>query len=170
MNHYRLIAFLILLLISIRLPAETLTGRIVGVSDGDTLTLIDAEHIPHKIRLSGIDTPEKRQPFGEKAKTAFPRSRTTERPRPNAGKLTAIGAAFALFLSTDGMLAWNKSRVDWHGGIGSTPRNRRDRNVPTTNTPSYWPNYIASGCGRARIRYRRGNGGAMGGYAENLMK
>ena len=48
-----------LVLVSVRLPAETLTGRIVGVSDGDTLTLLDAERLTHKIRLSGIDAPEK---------------------------------------------------------------------------------------------------------------
>ncbi|NMG17687.1 thermonuclease family protein [Aromatoleum bremense] len=44
--------------------AETLTGRIVGVSDGDTVTLLDINKQQHKIRLQGIDAPEKRQPFG----------------------------------------------------------------------------------------------------------
>ena len=44
--------------------AETLTGRIVGVSDGDTVTLLDGAKRQYKIRLQGIDAPEKRQPFG----------------------------------------------------------------------------------------------------------
>lgn len=48
--------------------AETLTGRVVGVTDGDTLTLLDATRQPHKIRLAGIDAPEKKQDFGQKAK------------------------------------------------------------------------------------------------------
>lgn len=43
-------------------------GRVVGVSDGDTITVLDAEQVTHKIRLSGIDAPEKVQPFGERAK------------------------------------------------------------------------------------------------------
>ena len=68
MPRHRLFVFLLLLLIAARVPAEMLTGRIVGVSDGDTLTLLDAEHVSHKIRIAGIDAPEKKQPFGEKAK------------------------------------------------------------------------------------------------------
>ena len=39
-----------------------------GGRDGDTLTLLDAEHTQHKIRLSGIDAPEKAQAFGEPSK------------------------------------------------------------------------------------------------------
>jgi endonuclease YncB( thermonuclease family) len=45
--------------------AETLVGRVVGITDGDTLTIVDADRIQHKIRIAGIDAPEKRQPFGE---------------------------------------------------------------------------------------------------------
>ena len=37
--------------------AATLTGRIVSISDGDTVTLLDANLQQHKIRLSGIDAP-----------------------------------------------------------------------------------------------------------------
>jgi endonuclease YncB( thermonuclease family) len=48
--------------------AETLTGRVVGVSDGDTVTVLDADHQQHKIRLQGIDAPEKAQPFGQRSK------------------------------------------------------------------------------------------------------
>ena len=46
-------------------------GRVVGISDGDTLTLVDDAHVQHKIRLSGIDAPEKKQGFGEKSKTSL---------------------------------------------------------------------------------------------------
>jgi endonuclease YncB( thermonuclease family) len=48
--------------------AETLHGRVVGVSDGDTITVLDASNQQHKIRLSGIDAPEKAQPFGQRSK------------------------------------------------------------------------------------------------------
>ena len=48
--------------------AETLEGRVVEISDGDTLTLLDSEKRTHKIRLSGIDAPEKDQPFGQRSK------------------------------------------------------------------------------------------------------
>ena len=48
--------------------AETLTGRVVKVADGDTLTLLDASNFKHKIRISGIDAPERKQPFGTASK------------------------------------------------------------------------------------------------------
>lgn len=51
--------------------ASTLTGRVVGISDGDTVTVLDASKRTHKIRLLGIDSPEKKQPFGERAKQSL---------------------------------------------------------------------------------------------------
>ena len=45
-----------------------LTGRVVGVTDGDTITVLAAGNVQHRIRLHGIDCPEKPQPFGTKAK------------------------------------------------------------------------------------------------------
>jgi endonuclease YncB( thermonuclease family) len=48
--------------------SEWLHGRVVGVSDGDTITVLDADHQQYKIRLSGIDAPEKAQPFGQRSK------------------------------------------------------------------------------------------------------
>lgn len=48
--------------------ADTLTGRVVGVADGDTVTVLDADRQQHKIRLGGIDAPEKAQPFGQRSK------------------------------------------------------------------------------------------------------
>ena len=51
--------------------AETLVGRIIGVADGDTLTLFDSSKQSHKIRLSGIDAPEKKQAFGQQSKLSL---------------------------------------------------------------------------------------------------
>ena len=48
--------------------ADVLLGRVVGVSDGDTITVIDDDQKTHKVRLSGIDAPEKAQAFGQQAK------------------------------------------------------------------------------------------------------
>ena len=60
------------LLVSIA-HAETLLGRVVGVADGDTITVLDADRQQHKIRLGGIDAPEKAQPFGERSKQSLSR-------------------------------------------------------------------------------------------------
>ena len=51
--------------------AESLSGRIIAVADGDTLTLLDRSFVEHKIRLSGIDAPEKKQSFGQRAKATL---------------------------------------------------------------------------------------------------
>jgi endonuclease YncB( thermonuclease family) len=48
--------------------AEVLVGRTVGVADGDTVTLLDAERQQQKIRLAGIDAPARKQAFGQVAK------------------------------------------------------------------------------------------------------
>ena len=42
-------------------------GKVVGISDGDTITVLH-NNKGEKVRLYGIDTPEKRQDFGNKAK------------------------------------------------------------------------------------------------------
>ena len=38
--------------------AETLSGKVVGVTDGDTITVLDADNQQHTIRLFAIDAPE----------------------------------------------------------------------------------------------------------------
>lgn len=48
--------------------ASTLRGKVIGVSDGDTITVLDANNQQHKIRLAGIDAPEKSQAFGSRSK------------------------------------------------------------------------------------------------------
>jgi endonuclease YncB( thermonuclease family) len=47
--------------------AETLTGRVIGVADGDTLTIL-VDQRTAVIRLDGIDAPEKGRAFGQAAK------------------------------------------------------------------------------------------------------
>lgn len=44
---------------------KILRGRIIGITDGDTVELLDNQEQSYKIRLKGIDAPEKRQPFGD---------------------------------------------------------------------------------------------------------
>lgn len=46
-----------------------LEGKIIKVSDGDTVTLLDQKNRKHKIRLDGIDCPESDQAYGRKATT-----------------------------------------------------------------------------------------------------
>ena len=46
----------------------TLSGRVVRIADGDTITVLDASNTQHRIRLQGIDAPESKQDFGTQSK------------------------------------------------------------------------------------------------------
>lgn len=48
-------------------PESEMQGKVVGVSDGDTVTVLSSNET-FKIRLAGIDAPEKKQAFGTRAK------------------------------------------------------------------------------------------------------
>lgn len=58
----------LLLAATASLQAAELEGKVVGVSDGDTITVLDASKTQHKVRLAGIDAPEKGQDFGQRSK------------------------------------------------------------------------------------------------------
>lgn len=45
--------------------SSSISGSVVGVTDGDTIKVLDADRVMHKVRLTGIDAPEKGQPFGK---------------------------------------------------------------------------------------------------------
>lgn len=53
------------------LAQNQVLGRVVGVSDGDTITVLDAANQQHKVRLEGIDAPERGQAYGAKATEAL---------------------------------------------------------------------------------------------------
>lgn len=51
--------------------ALKLIGEVVAVADGDTVTVLDSDKQQHRIRLAGIDAPEKRQAFGNRSRQAL---------------------------------------------------------------------------------------------------
>lgn len=65
-RRFATVAAACLLLVS-SARADTLSGKVIAVADGDTLTVLVGQQ-PVKIRVSGIDAPEKKQPFGQRAK------------------------------------------------------------------------------------------------------
>jgi micrococcal nuclease len=69
----RALAVLLLPLWLLAVPAIAETvyhGKVVKIADGDTLTIL-VDNQQHRIRLSDIDTPERKQPFGTRAKQAL---------------------------------------------------------------------------------------------------
>lgn len=64
--------FALLLALSVNAAvAESIDCKVVGVSDGDTLTCLTDAKQQIKVRLAQIDAPEKAQPFGDRSKQAL---------------------------------------------------------------------------------------------------
>jgi endonuclease YncB( thermonuclease family) len=63
--------FLILFFSSAVLFADAIRGRVVGITDGDTVVVLTKEKKQVKIRLNCIDAPEKNQDFGQRAKQSL---------------------------------------------------------------------------------------------------
>lgn len=146
-----LLAFALLILLTLPASAKTLKGKVVGVVDGDTLTvLVDGKG--ERIRLYGIDCPEKAQPYGKAAK-----KRTSElvfgqtvcgRPTVMAARSATSGCRTAAAWAH----CWS-GRV-WRGGTSAMPPrimilNRSSEPLGTRS----WD------CGGSPIRFHLGSGG-----------
>lgn len=96
--------------------ANQLTGKVVGVLDGDTLDVLSPANVSYRVRLTGIDAPEKSQPFGQSAKQllselAFARPVTVtwqknDRYGRVVGKAEVAGKDLGLTMIANG-LAWH---------------------------------------------------------------
>jgi endonuclease YncB( thermonuclease family) len=59
-------------LVATTAAAQTnLAGRVVAIADGDTITVLDASRTQHRIRIAGIDAPERGQPGGQRSKESL---------------------------------------------------------------------------------------------------
>ena len=85
---------LLLLLPSLALAApvqQVFEARVVAVADGDTITVLDDHHLQHRIRVAGIDAPEKAQPFGERSKQNLSRAVFGQEVRIEWAKMDRYG-------------------------------------------------------------------------------
>lgn len=99
----------------------TVAGQVVGVTDGDTITVLDDQRTQHKIRLAGIDAPEKAQAFGQRSKEhlsslVFGKQVTVEaakqdRYRRTVGKVIIDGRDANLSMVVDGF-AWHYKKYE----------------------------------------------------------
>lgn len=67
----RTLLILLIMIFSQVCIAATINGKVIGVSDGDTIIIMDNTNTQHKIRLAGIDAPEKSQAFGSASKSSL---------------------------------------------------------------------------------------------------
>ena len=124
-------ATILALLFGLTCHAGTIEGRVVGVADGDTVTVLDAEMVQHKIRLSGIDAPENGQAYGNRSKESlsdlvFSRSVTVETEKKDrygrdVGKVLINGV--------DANLAQVQRGFAWHYKVYEREQSANDRNL-----------------------------------------
>ena len=101
--------------------AEVLNGTVVGISDGDTITVQDKSNNEHKVRLMGIDAPEKSQAFGNEAKQTLSNYiykkevsveyKKYDKYKRIVGKVTLDGQDICLKMIVDGM-AWHYTKYE----------------------------------------------------------
>jgi micrococcal nuclease len=70
------------------------SGRVVGIADGDTLTVLAGE-VPHRVRLAQIDAPEKKQPWGERSRQSLADLCFGQQVRVSPGKTDLYGRTVA---------------------------------------------------------------------------
>ena len=91
-------------------------GRVVGVSDGDTITVLDAGKAQHTVRLGGIDAPERAQPYGTVAKQTLSALVFDRRVEARCWKRDRYGREVcSVFAGTSDVgLAMLRDGVAWH--------------------------------------------------------
>lgn len=69
-RNTRFMTFIILILITFCAQAD-IAGRVVRVLDGDTIEVLQDSGARSRVRLAGIDAPEKKQPFGQRSRQSL---------------------------------------------------------------------------------------------------
>ncbi|MEJ8849197.1 thermonuclease family protein [Variovorax rhizosphaerae] len=90
--------------------ADVIAGRVVKVSDGDTITVLDASDRQHRIRLAGIDAPEKNQPFGKVSQQSLSAMVAGKTVNVETDKLDRYGRAIGVVLV--GSVDVNREQVE----------------------------------------------------------
>ena len=86
-------AMLLALALPLGAMAAEWQGTVVAVADGDTLTLLDASRTQHRIRLDGIDAPERTQPYGQRARQSLAALAHGRAARADCPKVDRYGRA-----------------------------------------------------------------------------
>lgn len=96
--------------------AGVLGGQVVGVADGDTITVLDGQRTQHKIRLAGIDAPERAQAFGRRSKETLSELVFGRHVTVDAEKQDRYGRTVGKVIidGQDANLAMVQSGMAWH--------------------------------------------------------
>lgn len=121
------------MLFALALPLSAIAaewqGTVVGVADGDTLTLLDSSKTQHRIRLDGIDAPERTQPYGQRARQSLAALAHGRAARADCPKIDRYGRAVCRVI-VDGVdlgLEQIRRGYAWHYVKYAPEQSRSDR-------------------------------------------
>lgn len=132
-NGFRqILASITIALASLPASAGQIAGKVVSVADGDTVTVLDANNQQHKIRLSGIDAPERAQPFGRQAREHLANLIAGEQVAVETSKTDRYGRSIGKVLAQnrDINLAMVAAGLAWHYKL-------YENEQPTADRPLY---------------------------------
>ena len=119
----------------LQVQADTLLGKVINVADGDSITVLDDTNTQHKIRLTGIDAPEKRQAFGNVFKQSLADMVAGQSVTVEWVKTIDTGASWARCCWPVWIATWCRSsaarwllartRMPAPSGLPRRPKNRR---------------------------------------------
>ena len=145
-------------------PHYTLTGKVVAIADGDTLTVLDETKTQHKIRLAGIDAPEKGQAFGTKAREALGDKVFQQTVRVEVIDVDRYRREVGRIYLGDRFINMEMVRTVSPGDTSNTTSQGNSRPRKTM------PASIDGDCGPTRIQRRRGNGGRRSGRRQKRVE
>jgi len=127
--------------------AESYSGMVVSIADGDTVTVLDGANQQHKVRLAGIDAPEKAQAFGNVsrqhlAQLVFQKRVTIEfekldRYRREVGKILLAGRDINLQQIEAG-LAWHYKKYQSEQPLADRPTYSAAESYAATERRGLW--------------------------------
>jgi endonuclease YncB( thermonuclease family) len=115
----------------VAVAGSLMSGKVIGVLDGDTVEVLDASKTTHRIRLTGIDAPEKAQPFGQRAKEHLSGLVFGKQVEVQAGKTDKYGRTVGTVMvrGVDANLEQVKTGFAWHYRQYASEQSARDRTM-----------------------------------------
>lgn len=114
-NFLSLLFLFCILHFSLKLKAQIVQGKAIYISDGDTFRFITSENLKLKIKIEGVDCPERRQPFGLEAKD-FVMDKSCIKKLPFTLIVQNILAEkFQVYVITEKILLKNLLKMVWDG-------------------------------------------------------
>lgn len=131
------------------LPAGHTSGRVVRLADGDTFTLLTEGNKQVKVRLYGIDAPERQQDFGNAARNKMQELTTGHTIRIEVKDTDRYGRSIAIARNDEGKnlneemlrsgLAWHYKAYDKNSQWSRLEKTARDKKLGLWAQPNPTP-------------------------------